>query len=81
MVPAELDEVYPLSQHETATPLDAETIDHVAKQVANYIAEKKKNYKSVVLVENPEIWQKKITFACKKACRKHNLSLIVVGQK
>jgi 7-cyano-7-deazaguanine tRNA-ribosyltransferase len=81
VVPDELDEVYPLSQHETATPLDAETIDYVAKQVANYIAEKKKHYNSVVLVENHEIWQKKITSACKKTCEKYNLSFTVVGQK
>jgi len=76
VVPAELDEVYPLSQHETATPLDTETIDYVAEQVANYIAEK--HYKKVVLVENDETWQKKVTSVCKQICRENNISLAVM---
>jgi len=76
VVPAELDEVYPLSQHETATPLDTETIDYVTEQVANYIAEK--HYKRVVLVENDETWQKKVTSICKQICKKNNIPLAVV---
>jgi len=76
VVPAELDEVYPLSQHETATPLDTETIDYVAEQVANYITEK--HYKKVVLVENDETWQKKVTSICKQICRENNISLAVM---
>jgi 7-cyano-7-deazaguanine tRNA-ribosyltransferase len=76
VVPAELDEVYPLSQHETATPLDTETVAYVAEQVANYV--KEKHYKKVVLVENKETWQKKITSACKRICRENNIPLAVV---
>jgi len=76
VVPTELDEVYPLSQHETATPLDTETIDYVAEQVANYIIEK--HYKKVVLVENDKTWQKKVTSACRRICGKNNISLAVV---
>jgi len=76
VVPAELDEVYPLSQHETATPLDTETINYVAEQVANYIAEK--HYKRVVLVENRETWQKKVTSVCRRVCKENNFSLAVV---
>src|SRR4030066_1631176 len=34
VIPLELDEVYPLSQHEISLPLDKETVDYVAKQVA-----------------------------------------------
>jgi len=76
VVPAELDEVYPLSQHETATPLDTETIDYVAEQVASYIA--KKHYKKVVLVENDATWQKKVTAVCKQVCREAKIPLKVV---
>jgi 7-cyano-7-deazaguanine tRNA-ribosyltransferase len=76
VVPTELDEVYPLSQHETVTPLDTETIDYVAEQVANYITEK--HYKSVVLVENQETWQKKVTAVCRRICRENNVPLAVV---
>jgi len=76
IVPAELDEVYPLSQHETATPLDTETVNYVAEQVANYIAEK--HYKRVVLVENEETWQKKVTSACRRICKENNVPLTVM---
>jgi len=76
VVPAELDEVYPLSQHETATPLDTETIGYVAEQVADYIA--MKHYERVVVVENDETWQKKVTSACKLICRENNIPLAVV---
>jgi len=76
VVPAELDEVFPLSQHETATPLDTETINYVAEQVANYIT--KKHYEKVVLVENKETWQKRVTAACRRICRENSISLAVV---
>jgi len=76
VVPAEIDEVYPLSQHEAAVPFDAETIDYVAEQVENYIA--KTNYDRVILLENPEKWKGKIAVACKKACRKRGVPLTMV---
>jgi len=76
LIPAELDEVYPLSQHETATPLDIETINYVAMQVADYIA--KKYYKKVVLAENDEVWQKKIASVCRRICRKNNVAFAVM---
>jgi predicted RNA-binding protein len=73
VVPAEIDEVYPLSQHETALPLEAETIDYVAKQVENYIL--KTNYEKVVLLENSEVWKGKVTAACERACKRRKLPL------
>jgi 7-cyano-7-deazaguanine tRNA-ribosyltransferase len=70
VVPIELDEVYPLSQHETAMPLDKETVDYVANQVTNYI--QRTDYRKVILVNDTENWNKTILKACKKACqRKH----------
>ncbi|MGZ4850019.1 MAG: tRNA guanosine(15) transglycosylase TgtA, partial [Candidatus Bathyarchaeia archaeon] len=37
VVPLELDEVYPLSQHEAAIPLDLETMNYVANETEDYI--------------------------------------------
>ncbi len=78
VVPLELDEVYPLSQNEISTPLDSETIEYVAERVKEYIASS--SYKSVIVVENFETWNGKISSACKHAKRK-DLSIAVVGLK
>ena len=50
VVPLELDEVYPLSQHEAALPLDLETVDYVASQTREYI--KRTAYTGVVLLND-----------------------------
>ena len=76
VVPAEIDEVYPLSQYEATVPFDAETIDYVTDQIENYIV--KTNYDRVILLENSEVWKGKIAAACKKACRKRGLSLTML---
>jgi 7-cyano-7-deazaguanine tRNA-ribosyltransferase len=76
VIPAELDEVYPLSQHETTTPLDSDTINYVAEQAEKYIAQR--NYEKVVLLEDNETWHRKITQTCKRACRKKNIQLDVL---
>ncbi len=55
LVPLELDEVYPLSQHEIAHPFDCETADYVANQTAEYV--KRSTYKSVVLLNDPKHWR------------------------
>ena len=67
LVPLELDEVYPLSQHEAAHPLDCETIDYVANQTAEYI--KRSTYKSVVLLNNPKYWSDNVKKTCMKNCK------------
>lgn len=71
IIPLELSEVYPLSQHEAALPLDNETIAHVANQVADYIA--RTNYASVVLLNDPKNWNTTIQKACRKACNLKNV--------
>ena len=76
LVPAEIDEVYPLSQYEATVPFDAETIDYVTEQIENYIL--KTNYDRVILLENSEVWKRKIAAACKKACRKRGLPLTIL---
>jgi len=75
VVPVEIDEVYPLSQHEATVPFDAETISYVAEQVGNYIA--KTSYSRVILLEDIETWKGRITAACKRACKKQQVPLIM----
>jgi len=66
VTPIDLDEVYPLSQHETALPLDKETIDYVAEQVANYV--KRSKYREVVLLHDPQNWNGIVKKALRKMC-------------
>jgi len=79
VIPIELDEVYPLSQHETTLPLDKETIEYVTKQTANYI--NNTNYKTIILINDPENWNKNILNTCKKTCRNKNIKLKHVNIK
>jgi predicted RNA-binding protein len=71
VIPLELDEVYPLSQHETATPLDKETMAYVANEIVNYI--NRTNYKTVILLNDPENWNKTIYKMCKRVCQQKNI--------
>lgn len=77
VIPIELDEVYPLSQHEVALPLDKETMAYVACQVAEYI--NRTNYKTVILVNDSENWNKIILNTCKKACKQKHIKLKTVN--
>jgi len=79
IIPIELDEVYPLSQNEIATPLDAETIDYVAKQVENYILST--DYRKVVLCQDDENWRRKILTTCRKTCQRKKMPLEVLKTK
>jgi 7-cyano-7-deazaguanine tRNA-ribosyltransferase len=71
VIPLELDEVYPLSQHEAALPLDKETIEYVAEQVADYV--KRSEYTKVVLLHDPSNWDNTIKKALRKVCRAKQL--------
>jgi 7-cyano-7-deazaguanine tRNA-ribosyltransferase len=66
VVPLELDEVYPLSQHEAALPLDKETVEYVAEQGAEYV--KATWYSSVVLLHDPQTWGNTVKNAVAKTC-------------
>ena len=66
VIPLELDEVYPLSQHEVALPLDLETVDYVASQTAEYI--KRSSYAGVVLLNDPKLWRDTVKSAAAAAC-------------
>jgi 7-cyano-7-deazaguanine tRNA-ribosyltransferase len=72
LVPLELDEIYPLSQHESAHPFDNETIEYVANQTAEYI--KRSNYPGIALLNDPKHWGDTVKKACEKACSVKGLS-------
>ena len=71
VVPLELDEVYPLSQHEVALPLDRETVDYVAAETAEYIT--RNGYGSVVVLNDKKLWGDTVKKSCKHACTAKSL--------
>jgi len=71
VTPLELDEVYPLSQHEVTLPLDLETVNYVAVQTAEYI--KRSSYQAVVLLNDRKLWNDSIKEAAKEACETKSL--------
>jgi 7-cyano-7-deazaguanine tRNA-ribosyltransferase len=79
IIPMELDEVYPLSQYEIATPFDAETVAYVAKQTAKYI--ETTSYEKVILLQEAENWKGKILTACRRTCKKKKIHLTVIPRK
>lgn len=68
VIPLELDEVYPLSQHETVFPPDSETREYVASQVEEYVG--RMGYEAVLLINDDENWDTSVLNACKRACLK-----------
>ncbi len=72
VTPLELDEVYPLSQHEVALPLDAETVAYVAGQTTEYI--KRGGYRGVVLLNDPKLWDENVVTAAKQACTEKGIT-------
>ena len=68
----ELDEVYPLSQHEAALPLDFETMEYVANQTREYI--ERTAYTGVVLLNDPKVWKNTIKVACRSGCKAKGLA-------
>ncbi len=71
VVPLELDEVYPLSQHEATLPLDLETVQYVADQTVQYI--QRNDYQAVTLLNDPKLWDDKIKKAVKQVCKAKKL--------
>ncbi|HDQ05990.1 MAG TPA: tRNA guanosine(15) transglycosylase TgtA [Candidatus Bathyarchaeota archaeon] len=79
VVPAELDDVYPLSQNEIASPLDAETVMYVTKQAANYI--ENTDYGHVILLRDPKVWRGKIAAVCRQACKKKHVPFTTLRER
>jgi 7-cyano-7-deazaguanine tRNA-ribosyltransferase len=76
IVPMELDETYPLSQHEAAVPFDSETITHVAREAQDFIAAR--HYRKVILLQDKKTWRNTIASACRRACKKRNIPLVIL---
>jgi 7-cyano-7-deazaguanine tRNA-ribosyltransferase len=79
VIPLELDEVYPLSQHEIALPLDQETIEYVATQASEYIT--RTHYEAVVLLHDPQHWGENVKAQCAQLCRKSGIAFEAVDVK
>jgi len=73
VIPIEIDEVYPLSQHEIVTPLDLETTNYTAQQIMKYIIIT--DYERVILFWDTNFWKRNIVTACKRACENRNIPL------
>ena len=71
VTPIELDEVYPLSQHETSLPLDEEVVEYVANQVAEYV--ERNTYSSVILLDDSTNWNCTVEKSCRKACKEKKI--------
>jgi 7-cyano-7-deazaguanine tRNA-ribosyltransferase len=80
VVPNELDEIYPLSQHETVLSPDKETLEYGTAQLAEYIG--RANYQAVVLLSDPQKWGKSVVNACRRACseKKIRFKCINIGK-
>lgn len=79
VIPIELEDVYPLSQYEYAHPPDHETIEFVAKQVAEYIETMK--YHRTVMLKEPETWQEKMTEICDRTCAQKGMDFQTLALK
>lgn len=77
VIPIELDEIYPLSQHEIALPLDKETVEYVANQLKDYV--NRTNYEKVILINDPENWSETILKTCKKTCKRKQVNLRTIS--
>jgi 7-cyano-7-deazaguanine tRNA-ribosyltransferase len=73
VIPSELDEVYPLSQYEVASPFDLETVKFVAQQTRRYI--EAEDYDAVVLLEDAGNWEHKISSECRRICKEKEIRL------
>jgi len=77
LIPLELDEVYPVSQNEISFPLDKKTKEYVASQISEYI--KYYEYKTVILLNDPDSWDNIVADSCKKTCLVKKLKCEVIS--
>ncbi len=77
VVPLELDETYPLSQHETVFPLDRETVESVADQASDYVS--RMDFDRIVFINDAEKWDKIVLVKVKRACLKIGMKFRHVG--
>jgi predicted RNA-binding protein len=77
LVPIELDEVYPLSQHETVTPLDNETVKYVTEETTEYL--RRAGYEKVIFVSDPGKWGQTMQKTCRETCRQKQIRLRTIN--
>ncbi len=71
-MPAELEDVYPLSHYEYAYPPDHETIEHLAQRVTEYI--EAMGYNRTVMLTEKGTWQEKVAQLCSQICKVKKLA-------
>lgn len=76
IVPIELAEVYPLSQHQSVVPCDKETITFVEDQIREFILRFGRLYIGVVILNNREVWGEGVSQKCREACKAVGIPLI-----
>ena len=76
VVPVELAETYPLSQFEAVYPLDRETLEFAATQVASYVEAGR--YSDVILHRGISSLDMLVEDRCREACQKKETPLAVV---
>jgi 7-cyano-7-deazaguanine tRNA-ribosyltransferase len=76
IVPLELDEVYPLSQHQSVIPCDLETINFVEDQIREFILRFGHLYLGVVLLNDRKVWGEGVSQKCREACEAVGIPLI-----
>jgi 7-cyano-7-deazaguanine tRNA-ribosyltransferase len=72
VIPLDIDEVYPLSQHDAAMPLDLEVVEYVGRQVAEFIS--RSNFQAVILLGDAQTWGKTVECQCRRACTKKGVA-------
>jgi len=77
VVPLELSETYPLSQFETADPLEGETLRFASEQVGRYVESTK--YYEAVLLRGVDKLGGLVEGRCMEACKKRGIRLTVVS--
>ena len=77
VIPIDLAETYPLSQFETAEPLDRETLEFASDGVARYVA--KSSHKEVVIYSGKGTLDVLVERKCREACQERGKELLVVS--
>jgi 7-cyano-7-deazaguanine tRNA-ribosyltransferase len=77
VVPVELSETYPLSQFEVAEPLDRETLEFTAENIARYI--RKNGYREVVIHVGTGVFDALVERRCNEICKEGEKKLTVIA--
>jgi len=77
VTPLELDEMYPLSQFEAVKPLDEETKENVAQDVAEYVRSKGSCYRRIVLYADEQLGRQTVDRLERTS---HSLTVLRTGE-